>query len=444
VSDLPPGWVEAPLSLLGRWYGGGTPSKRIPAFWQKGTLPWVSPKDMKVDVIQDSEDHITEAALRVSTTNLIDAGAVLVVTRSGILQHTLPVAITSRPVTINQDLKALTPYPGLVPEYIAWGLRAHAQRILRECSKAGTTVQSVETTQLLRFVLSIAPTAEQERIVAAIEEHFSRLDAGVAALARVKQNLERQRESLLSKLAEKASEWTTLGEIADIVGGVTKDVKRQMDPAFIDVPYLRVANVQRGYLDLDVVTTIRVPRAQAEKLYLQPGDILFNEGGDRDKLGRGWVWQGEIRNCIHQNHVFRARLTSPAFEPKFISLHGNTFGRRWFELMGKQTTNLASLNLTTLKSFPVPILPIAEQENLVAAAEQQASVKAALALALDHAGRRAQKLRSAILASAFSGNLVPHNSNDEPAALLLKRATAERASFKSPGRVITRMPQTTG
>jgi type I restriction enzyme, S subunit len=185
MTALPRGWAEAPLSSLGVWCGGGTPSKRVPAFWQNGTLPWVSPKDMKVDVIQDSEDHITEAALRASATNLVESGSVLVVTRSGILQHTLPVALTSRPVTINQDLKALIPYPGVVPEYVAWELRANARRILRDCSKAGTTVQSIETTQLLRFVLSIAPTAEQKRIVAAIEEQFSHLDAGVSAIEHV-------------------------------------------------------------------------------------------------------------------------------------------------------------------------------------------------------------------------------------------------------------------
>jgi len=280
----------------------------------------------------------------------------------------------------------------------------------------------------MRFVLPIPPTSEQVRIVVAIEEQFSRLDVAMEALQRVRVNLRRMRDSQLSTLTNTASEWTTLGEIADIVGGITKDAKRQTDPTFIEVPYLRVANVQRGYLDLRVVSTVRLPEAQAEKLYLQPGDILFNEGGDRDKLGRGWVWQGEIRDCIHQNHVFRARLTSPNFEAKFVSLHGNSFGRTWFEAMGKQTTNLASLNLTTLKSFPVPVLPLAEQKDLVAATDKQASLIGALDLAIDHATRRTERLRSATLTAAFSGKLVPQDTNDEPAAELIKRIAFERVS----------------
>jgi type I restriction enzyme S subunit len=83
------------------------------------------------------------------------------------------------------------------------------------------------------------------------------------------------------------------------------------------------------------VTTIRVPPQKAKALQLEPGDILFNEGGDRDKLGRGWVWQGQVAHCIHQNHVFRARLLTRRFEPKYVSLHGNNFGQQWFEHMGK-------------------------------------------------------------------------------------------------------------
>src|SRR5437868_1883761 len=101
--------------------------------------------------------------------------------------------------------------------------------------------------------------------------------------------------------------WTSLETIADIEGGITKDQKRRHDGPVREVPYLRVANVQRGYLDLTELKTILATEEEIESLRLCPGDILFTEGGDRDKLGRGWVWNGEVEECIHQNHIFRAR-----------------------------------------------------------------------------------------------------------------------------------------
>jgi type I restriction enzyme S subunit len=198
----------------------------------------------------------------------------------------------------------------------------------------------------------------------------------------------------------------------------------------VEVPYLRVANVQRGYLDLRNVATIRVPSEKATALALRCGDVLFNEGGDRDKLGRGWIWSGEIDGCIHQNHVFRARLRE-GFEPRFVSWHGNTFGRTWFEANGRQTTNLASLNLTTLKAFPVPAPPLDEQRCIVARVEEQLSAIDALRAAIERAQKRSASLRRSVLERAFRGELVPQDPSDEPASVLLERIRAERAAAET-------------
>ena len=290
--------------------------------------------------------------------------------------------------------------------------------------------------------IPLPPLGEQRRIVAAIEEQFSRLDAGVAALERVQQNLKRMRSAAFALIPDPVGACRTLAEIAQVVGGVTKDAKRQSDPSFVEVPYLRVANVQRGYLDLATVTTIRVPASTVEKLRLEPDDILFNEGGDRDKLGRGWIWEGKIEDCIHQNHVFRARLLTDDFDPKFISMHGNTFGRTWFEKMGKQTTNLASLNLTTLKSFPVPDLPIERQREITAEIERQLSLLDSLQSVTDQSLIRCDSLRSSILAAAFSGRLVPQDGHDEPASVLLERIAADLASSNGLSPARTRKPRT--
>ena len=180
-----------PLRDLGNWSGGNTPSKANAAYWTDGTVPWVSPKDMKVDEIASSEDQVTEAALTDKRVALVPEGSVLFVTRSGILAHTFPVAVTKLAVTINQDLKALTPKPGISPKYVAHAVRGASRRILKECSKHGTTVASVDTNALLDFKIPLVDLDEQHRIVAEIEKQFSRLDEAVAGLKRVKANLKR-------------------------------------------------------------------------------------------------------------------------------------------------------------------------------------------------------------------------------------------------------------
>ena len=195
-------WALVPLKELGRWSGGGTPSKSKLEYWEGGTIPWVSPKDMKTDHIVDSEDHITKAAVKESTAKLISAGSVLIVTRSGILSHTLPVAVTTVPVTVNQDLKALTLREGVLPEYVAWALRCFTREILNTCSKQGTTVSSIETAALHRFEIPVAPLDQQKRIVAEIEKQFSRLDEAVANLKRVKANLKRYKAAVLKAAVE--------------------------------------------------------------------------------------------------------------------------------------------------------------------------------------------------------------------------------------------------
>ena len=186
------------LGDLGQWLGGGTPSKSRSEFWCNGTIPWISPKDMKANRIIDTEDHITPAALGSSPTTMLEAGSVVVVVRSGILRHSLPVAVTRVDATLNQDLKGLRPSPAFVPDYVAYALRRYEDILLQTCSKTGTTVQSVEFPEFLRFQIPVAPLSEQQRIVAAIEEQFTRLDAAVAGLKRTRANLKRYRAAVLA------------------------------------------------------------------------------------------------------------------------------------------------------------------------------------------------------------------------------------------------------
>lgn len=133
----------------------------------------------------------------------------------------------------------------------------------------------------------------------------------------------------------------------------------------VRLPYLRVANVQDGRLNLKEVKFIQVERHQVERYSLKVGDILMTEGGDFDKLGRGDVWQGQIETCLHQNHVFAVRPQVDLVDSFFLSaLAASEYGRNYFLSCAKRSTNLASINSTQLKAFPVLLPPLPEQRGI--------------------------------------------------------------------------------
>lgn len=325
-----------------------------------------------------------------------------------------------------------TTYYAAIPQrlderFLTWQLRS------LELGKldSSTATPSLRREDLEAQEVLVPSLEEQRRIVAILEDHLSRLDAADSYLAAASRRLAALQDRLIRRAVTGADfgagvatelpavgtddgllpplpadwEWARLGDVADVAGGVTKDAKKQNDPSFVEVPYLRVANVQRGHLNLDTVTTIRVPPARAEALRLRRGDVLLNEGGDRDKLARGWVWDGQIDDCIHQNHVFRARITDARLTPEFLSFTANSFGGPWAEQNGKQSVNLASISLKVIRQMPVIVPARGEAEAAVSRLTEQLAGTARLRAGIDVARARCTALRRSLLAAAFSGRL---------------------------------------
>ncbi len=154
-----------------------------------------------------------------------------------------------------------------------------------------------------------------------------------------------------------------LGDVAEIQTGIAKNQKTVSDT--VKLPYLRVANVQDGHLNLSEVKTIEIPASKVNRYKLCKGDVLLTEGGDFDKLGRGAVWNDEIDNCVHQNHVFVARVNPSKLLPHYLSnLTSSPYGKKYFQSCSKQSTNLASINSTQLKMFPVIYPSLPEQQAI--------------------------------------------------------------------------------
>jgi type I restriction enzyme S subunit len=195
---------------------------------------------------------------------------------------------------------------------------------------------------------------------------------------------------------------TPLGDMADIVSGITKGRKVPAAPVR-PVPYLAVVNVQDRHLDLSTVKTIEATDEEIERYWLRPMDLLLTEGGDPDKLGRGTLWHNELQECIHQNHIFRVRLRTSEVHPLFLNwLVGSRRGKRYFLRSAKQTTGIASINMTQLRGFPLLLPPVVLQHQFARRAAAVDEIHAAYRASL----AKLDELYSSLQHRAFRGELL--------------------------------------
>jgi type I restriction enzyme, S subunit len=431
MTDLPSTWTKIPLAKVGRWIGGGTPSKANPRFWANGTIPWVSPKDMKVDVVSDAQDHITEEAVAQSATNLVEPGSVLLVVRSGILQHTLPVAVTLRRVALNQDLKAVQPNENVRSNYLALVLRAFEREILHKCSKTGTTVQSLNVPALIAFEIPLPPRNEQDCIVAEIEKQFTRLDAAVASLKRARANLKLHRAAVLNSACEGAKAgairdgWpvTTLASLCEIF----VDCAHRTPKYTAFGPYaLGPRDVVNGALNLAEARHVSEAEfeIQARRRIPQAGDIVYSR-----ELSLGWAVEipEGVRVCLSQGMCL-FRPSASVLTSYLLAVLNGPVGRRQAFAAATGSAH-PHINLRDIRAYQIPLPPLAEQHCIVTEVEHRLSVIEEVERFVNANLRRAARLRQSILQHAFSGRLVKSNVTEKSAAKTKERSFASRRHF---------------
>jgi type I restriction enzyme S subunit len=246
--------------------------------------------------------------------------------------------------------------------------------------------QNIDYEKLGRAELPLPPLPEQAAIVRFLDHYDRKIRRYIRAKRKLIKLLEEQEQAIIHRavtrgldpnvrLKPSGVEWlgdipahwkqARLKDAAVVQTGVTLG-KDYRDLATQSYPYLRVANVQVGRVDLDQVKRIEVPPSEAATTTLRAGDVLMTEGGDIDKLGRGCVWNDEIPGCLHQNHIFAVRCRQDVLFPEFlVGLMASLHGRTYFQLTAKQTTNLASTNSATLRAFPIILPPLAEQQAIL-------------------------------------------------------------------------------
>ncbi len=238
----------------------------------------------------------------------------------------------------------------VIPEYIYYGLQRKLLEI--HAATAFVTVKHISSKQILGIKIPLPPLPEQRRIVDILNHAHSIQRLRREAIATTRAMIPALFVEMFGDPIK--AKFQLLDDLADVVSGVTKGRKFK-DKKTVIVPYVRVANVQDGFLDLSEIKTIEALPSDLEKYALKKSDVLLTEGGDYDKLGRGAMLEKDMPNCIHQNHVFRVRVNQKKLNPLFFAKYLLTSGAKMYFLKSaKQTTNLASIaKLHQLLRLPV-------------------------------------------------------------------------------------------
>lgn len=413
-------WPLVPLRYLVRFLSGGTPDKGNADFWSGGAIPWVSPKDMKVDRINESEDHITVAALEGSSTQLVPVGSVLVVVRGMILAHTLPVAVTTGPVTINQDIKALVCGQRILPEFLHAVLAGQAGWLLSQADSSAHGTKKLETEVLQRFEVPCPPLELQRRIVATMRSQAMGLDEVVAAKQRVLDLLAEKRKAVIAtavtrgldpkvKLRDSGVPW--LGEI----------------PAHWEHRNLRFCctSIQTGgtpapeFLDyegedgLDWLTPgdfseSLVPERSSRRVApgaLSAGDLKMFPRGAVLVVGIG-ATLGKVallKQVASANQQVNALTPREDVDGAYLAYEMSVFGD--LLRVSANTATLPILNQQRMGDVTVLVPPLAEQQAIVEHIVRETAKLDAVRAATERTIALLKERRSALIAAAVTGQV---------------------------------------
>ena len=268
--------------------------------------------------------------------------------------------------------------------HVLGGDTVHSQ-FMQTVSGVGGSLLRARPVHVAKITVPLPPLPEQRRIAAIMDQADALRAKRREALAQLDSLTQSIFIEMFGDPVSNSKGWpetTTLGEVANIASGVTKG-RNLTGKVTRTIPYLAVANVQDKSLNLSAVKEIDATEEEINRYLLQWNDLLLTEGGDPDKLGRGTLWKNELPECIHQNHIFRVRVTSEAVTPLFLNwLVGSQRGKKFFLRSAKQTTGIASINMTQLRSFPLLLPPVELQrvfeKTAVTIAEQHATHTASL------------------------------------------------------------------
>jgi len=443
--ETPAHWQTIPLKYLCSFYGGGTPSKDNLAFW-KGDIPWVSPKDMKTQLLCDTEDHITETAVENSSTQMIEEGSLLIVVRSGILQHTIPVTINKCSVALNQDMKGLSFDSRAMPEFVKYFIIGNQSDLLLDWRKQGATVESIEHEYLANSILPTPSIHEQRTIVAFLDHETAKIDTLIEKQQQLIKLLKEKRQAVISHAVTKGLnpdapmkdsgvEW--LGEVPEhwevvrlkhLISVFEQGWSPQCDshPASQDeFGVLKVGAVNYGVfnpLENKALPSELTPQLQ---YLIKKGDLLISRANTKDLVGSAAVVDGDYPNLILCDKLYRLQLK--ACSPYLVAFYLSTpLVRKQIELEATGASHsMQNIGQSTVRDLFMPLPPREESEAILSFLYKELEKYDAAVSKAETSIKLLQEKRSALISAAVTGKIDVRNWKPQTSADMQQKTITE-------------------
>jgi type I restriction enzyme S subunit len=399
--DIPPAWDVVNLKMLARIFAGGTPDRKNMGYWEDGTVPWLNSGSVNDWAISKPSELISSTALSDGATRCAPKGSVLIAL-AGQGKTKGMSARLELDSTFNQSLAAIVPGRSLEYRFLQYWLTSNYLNIRGLAGgdlRDGLNLQHIGAIQVPR-----PPLHEQRAIADYLDRETAQVDAFIAKNEELITLLAERRAASIDEAFDRVdAPLTRLKYRASIQTGVT--LGGEGSPSDPEWPYLRVANVQVGRVELSEIKSVRVPEHRAGQSLLRAGDVLLTEGGDRDKLGRGALWSGEIAPMLHQNHVFAVKVGRNLDARFLMRWLDASPARRHFESTAVQTTNLASTNKTLVGNLPLPSCPIQTQLGIVSDLDSRLEKIDGAIGVTERSVKLARERRAALISAAVTGKI---------------------------------------
>lgn len=438
---LPKGWYLAPLSSVGKWGSGGTPTRTNQKYYDNGTIPWLVIGDLNEGYIKTATTFITEDGLENSSAKLLQKGTLLVAMYGSIGKT----GITALPCATNQAIAHCTPNEGINLHYLHRAIQNIKPHLI-SLGKGGTQ-QNISQTILKDQKIPLPPINEQRRIADKLDRVLARVDAANEHLSRVAPLIKRFRQSVLEaaisgRLTEDwrgahniGKNWleTSLGAV---ITEMRNGISNKPDENPLGYKILRISAVRPLLLDTSDHRIISLDKETISLYSLQKGDILFTRyNGSLEFVGACAVFLEDQETFVYPDKLIRVRTDETKVLPQFLALTCSSKpSRKQIEGFIKSSAGQKGVSGKDLKTVKLALPSIAEQSEIVRRVEKLFAFADRLEERLSQAQEAVQKLTPALLAKAFRGELVPQDPNDEPASELLKRLQENRSESTKPSR----------